>query len=134
MISCETLKQKYSLEIVVQKILLNSEKISVVEFIFGKTEELRTFILQDIVGEVSYLLVSSILFASVIDFTSSETNLGQNTLHWWSEKRYYSIVRIASSRYVQAEDCNTLSHETLGTDKLVLFLYCSGINCSIAYG
>ena len=134
MISCETLKQKYSLEIVVQKILLNSEKISVVEFIFGKTEELRTFILQDIVGEVSYLLVSSILFASVIDFTSSETNLDQNTLHWWSEKRYYSIVRIASSRYVQAEDYNTLLHETLGTDKLVLFLYCSGINCSIAYG
>ena len=81
MISCETLKQKYSLEIIVQKILLNSEKISVVEFIFGKTEELRTFILQDIVGEVSYLLVSSILFASVIGFTSSEINLDQNTLH-----------------------------------------------------
>ena len=81
MISCETLKQKYSLEIIVQKILLNSEKISVVEFIFGKTEELRTFILQDIVGEVSYLLVSSILFASVIGFTSSEINLDQNNLH-----------------------------------------------------
>ena len=81
MISSETLKQKYSLEIIVQKILLNSEKISVVEFIFGKTEELRTFILQDIVGEVSYLLVSSILFASVIGFTSSEINLDQNTLH-----------------------------------------------------
>ena len=32
-----------------------------------------------------------------------------------SEKGYYSIVRIASVRYVQAEDCNTRLNETLST-------------------
>ena len=35
--------------------------------------------------------------------------------HCLSEKRYYSIVCIASVRYVQAEDCNTWLHETLST-------------------
>ena len=34
--------------------------------------------------------------------------------------------------YVQAEDCNTHLHETL--NNLVLFLYHSGVNCSIVYG
>ena len=39
----------------------------------------------------------------------------QNALHCLSEKGYYSIVCIASVRYVQAEDCNTRLHETLST-------------------
>ena len=34
----------------------------------------------------------------------------QNTLQCLPEKRYYSIVRIASVRYVQAEDYNTRLH------------------------
>ena len=39
----------------------------------------------------------------------------QNTLHCLPEKGYCPIVRIASVRYVQAEDCNTRLHETLNT-------------------
>ena len=39
----------------------------------------------------------------------------QSTLHCLSKKGYYSIVRIASVRYVEAEDCNTRLHETLST-------------------
>ena len=41
--------------------------------------------------------------------------LDQNTLHCLSEKRYYSIVRTVSVRYVQAEDCKTRLHVTLST-------------------
>ena len=51
----------------------------------------------------------------------------QNTLHCLSKKGYYSIVRIVSVRYVQAEDCNTRLHETWVPDNLVLFLYHCGI-------
>ena len=37
----------------------------------------------------------------------------QNTQHCLSDKGYFSIVHIASVRYVQAKDCNTRLHETL---------------------
>ena len=39
----------------------------------------------------------------------------QNNLHCQSEKGYYSIVRIALVRYVQAGDYKTRLHETLST-------------------
>ena len=70
------------------------------------------------------------LFTSVIGFNflwdQSETRKSffgktfsevwdQNILRWLPEKRHYSIVRIASVRYVQAVDCNTRLHETLST-------------------
>ena len=39
----------------------------------------------------------------------------QNIFHCLSEKGYYSIVRIVSVRYAQAEDCDTCLYETLST-------------------
>ena len=58
----------------------------------------------------------------------------QNILHCLSEKRYYSIVRIASVRYIQTEDCNTRLHENLNTWQLgfiSLWFWCHYI--SICY-
>ena len=45
-------------------------------------------------------------------------NVGREHLALTAWKRYYSTVRIASVRYLQAEDCNTCLHKSLSTWQL----------------
>ena len=60
-------------------------------------------------------------FECQLDLTGKQNQSHQQTViscEILKQKRplgYYSIVRIASVRYVQAEDCNTRLHETLST-------------------
>ena len=83
---------------------------------------LGTLLLKYFAGDYC-LLVRLVLLSCEINLTLERVVLSEvfseawdyNTLHCLSEKGYYSIVRIASVRYVQAEDCNTRLHETLST-------------------
>ena len=71
------------------------------------------------------LLVQLVLLFCKINLTFEKVFLGkifseawdQSALHCLPEKRYFSIVRIASIRYLQAENCNTRLHESMSTWK-----------------
>ena len=104
---------------------------------------LGTLLLKYFAGDYC-LLVQLVLLSSEINLTLervvfskifSET-WDQNILHCLSEKGNYSIVRIASVRYVQMYRLKIVTHVYMKLrfpDNFVLFLYHSGINCSIVY-